>query len=65
MDENPPCRLSLHPRHIEFMKWAKERGIEVNGIELARLEGCGTGIIATRALKVLLILLPFSSMTSV
>jgi len=60
-NENTPCRLPLDPKHSEFMKWVKEQGIEVNGIEPANLEGRGTGIVATRALKVLLILLQFSS----
>jgi len=49
---NAPSRLPLDPKHSNFIKWAEEQGIEVNGIEPANLEGRGTGIVASRALKV-------------
>ena len=36
----------------DLLRWAKERGIEVNGIEPRQIPGRGVGVVATRALKV-------------
>lgn len=38
--------------------WAKEKGVELNGIKPMQIPGRGTGIVATRRLKVLSLTIP-------
>lgn len=38
--------------YSELLRWAKEQGIEVNGIEPRAVPGRGIGIVATRRIKV-------------
>jgi hypothetical protein len=37
----------------DLLHWAKDKGVELNGIKLRRVPGRGTGVIATRKLKVI------------
>lgn len=39
--------------HGELVHWAMEGGVELNGIEPRTIPGKGTGIFATRKLKVI------------
>lgn len=38
--------------HKEFFSWASNQGVIWNGIDFQDIPGCGTGVIATRTLKV-------------
>ena len=42
----------LGEKHVLFTAWAKEQGVEINGIEAAQLPGKGIGIVASRPIKV-------------
>ena len=48
MSENSPPGA----HHEEFTKWAKQQGIQVNGIEPASIPGHGLGIVAQRRIEV-------------
>jgi hypothetical protein len=39
-------------RHTQFVDWAKENGVEINGIAPARFVGAGMGIVAAKDIKV-------------
>jgi len=38
--------------HTLFVEWAKEHGVEINGVAPARFKGRGMGIVAARDIKV-------------
>jgi len=38
--------------HTKFRTWAEEQGVKIHGVSPAHLPGKGTGMIATRPLKV-------------
>lgn len=42
----------LEARHEEFTAWAKQQGIQVNGVGPARILGHGLGIVAQRRIEV-------------
>ena len=39
-------------RHEEFTEWAKQQGIQVNGVGPASISGYGLGIVAQRRIEV-------------
>ena len=43
---------SPDPQHARFTSWARSRGVVINGVEAAQIEGRGLGIVATRKIKV-------------
>jgi len=47
-----PAAFSPGPEHHRFVKWAKARGIVINGVAPAKFEGRGLGIVAARDLEV-------------
>jgi len=38
-------------KHERFTQWAKDRGVEINGVQAAQIPGRGLGLLTTRALK--------------
>lgn len=38
--------------HAAFTRWAEEQGVQINGIEPARIPGRGVGMVATRDIHV-------------
>jgi hypothetical protein len=43
---------STEQKHTHFVKWAKERGVAINGVKPARIPHKGMGVVATRPLMV-------------
>jgi hypothetical protein len=43
----------LELQHATFRAWAEERGVKINGLNVAKLPGKGIGVVATRKLKVI------------
>ena len=40
------------PHHEQFVEWAKNSGVEINGVGPAKILGRGLGIVAERAIEV-------------
>jgi len=38
-------------KHAKFTQWAKDRGVEINGVQAAQIPGRGLGLLTTRPLK--------------
>jgi hypothetical protein len=43
----------LDPKHTDFRSWAEERGVEIDGLRVAKLAGKGIGVVASRKLRVI------------
>ncbi|KNG44269.1 set domain-containing protein [Stemphylium lycopersici] len=43
--------LDPGPEHTDFVAWAEDNGVEINGIAPARFKGRGMGIVAARDIK--------------
>ena len=41
------------PQHEKCIKWARDQGVVINGIEPARMKGRGLGIVAQRQIEVM------------
>lgn len=46
----------------DLLSWAESVGVELNGIIPTSIPGCGTGVIATRRLKVVTTILTLGTM---
>lgn len=40
------------PEHEQFQAWAVSQGVEINGVRVARIPGCGLGVVASRSIQV-------------
>lgn len=48
-----PSTGSPGPQHEEFITWAKDQGVKVNGCRAAKIGGRGLGMVAERRLEVI------------
>lgn len=46
------CPKKIMEAYEEFLRWAGDRGVELDGVEPRAIPGRGMGIAATRPLKV-------------
>ena len=42
----------LGAQHAEFTAWAKQQGVQINGVGPAKISGHGLGIVAQRRIEV-------------
>ena len=51
LSEGKPENAHDEDKHRIFTNWAKERGVQINGVKPARIPGRGLGLVATRNLR--------------
>ena len=44
--------MDLEPTSTEFLHWLDGRGVQINGVSAAFMQGKGRGIVATKQIKV-------------